>query len=136
MNSLETAKKALEDTGSTCAVLSDTLHLYTDRGILPLFSALDDGFLKDAYVADKVIGKSAAMLLCKGGIRALYAKVISRPACALLDAQGIPYTFSTVCDYIINRRGDGMCPMEATVLDVSDVETGVAALREKLQQMQ
>jgi hypothetical protein len=34
-------------------------------------------------------------------------------------------------DVIINRAGDGMCPMEETVLNMNDAKEGIEALRRK-----
>ena len=135
MDSLAEAKRLLEEKNATCVILSQGEHVFFDRGVRPLLSALEDGILKDALVCDKVIGKSAAMLLTLGGIAKLHAKVISTHARRYLDAHGVAYTFDTECPYIVNRAGDGMCPMEAAVLSTENDADGVAALREKLKQM-
>ena len=136
MRTVEEAKALLAEKNATCVVFGKEEHIYFDRGVRPLLSALSDGYLKDALVCDKVIGKSAAMILVAGGIAKLHTRLVSTHARKYLDAHGIDYSFDAECPYIINRAGDGMCPMEATVLDIDDAESGVAALREKLKSMQ
>ena len=40
-------------------------------------------------------------------------------------------TYNVLTDKIINRAKTGICPMEATVLNIEDFEKGYLALREK-----
>ena len=110
-------------------------ELRTDdrRGILPLMQWLSDGeFLRGAVVADKVIGKAAAFLLVLGGVREVFAGVISIPAAEVLENAGIPYTFEKKVQNIENRRHDGICPMESAVLSCNDAEEGYLLLQQKL----
>lgn len=92
-------------------------------------------FLQGAAVADQVIGKAAAFLLRKGGAKYLYAKVISEHALETLQNSGIAVSYGTKVPYIINRNKDGMCPMEQTVLSVTDVEEAYGKLQEKLREL-
>ena len=85
--------------------------------------------------ADQVIGKAAAFLLRKGGAKYLYAKIISEHALETLKDSGIAVSYGTKVPYIINRKKDGMCPMEQTVLSVTDVEEAYGKLREKLREL-
>jgi len=89
-------------------------------------------FFKDRYVADKVVGKAAAMLFIKGKVKELYAAIISEHACAVLDSNNVPYTFGEKVPYIINRANTGMCPMETTVLGVDDVDEAYIILKGKV----
>lgn len=125
MNKLEQAKQILEQENATfCAITADGPVISALRGIAPIMNLLqtDEKTLQDACVADRVIGKAAAFLLIKADISALYAKVISRHALDILKESRIEVTYENCVPYIVNRRGDGMCPMEASVLDTDDVE--------------
>lgn len=114
-------------------------ELRTDdrRGILPLMQWLAGGdFLRDAVVADKVIGKAAAFLLVLGGVREVYAGVISIPAADVLQNAGIPYTYEKKVQNIENRRHDGICPMESAVLKTEDPKEAFLILEKKCAEFQ
>jgi len=66
--------------------------------------------------ADRVIGKAAAMLLIYGGITELFAEVISEHALEFLNTCDITVEYRKKTKHIINRKGDGMCPMEEKAL--------------------
>ena len=72
----------------------------------------DETALKDAIVADKVIGKVAASILAVAGVKEIYAKVISKYAIPVLEENNIAYSYNEKVDYIINQTKTGMCPME------------------------
>ena len=135
MDLLEQAKKALEAEGVTFVAVSTSGEQKTSqkKGIAPMMEILAEcpEFLQGAAVADQVIGKAAAFLLRKG----LYAKIISEHALETLKDSGIAVSYGTKVPYIINRKKDGMCPMEQTVLSVTDVEEAYGKLREKLREL-
>ncbi len=85
--------------------------------------------------ADKVVGKAAAMLFSLAGICELYAEVISRPAAEYLTQKGITFSYGELTDRIINRKGDGQCPMELAVKDISDPIEGLAAIKKRLEEI-
>ena len=106
----------------------------TKQGIAPILELmqLKIHFLNNASVADKVIGKAAALLLIKAGIKELYAGIISEHAVKVLEQNEITVQYDTIVPYIINRRGDGMCPMEASVLEIEEVNEAYEVLRNKM----
>lgn len=108
------------------------------RGIAPIMEILSENkeLLSGAYVADKVIGKAAAMLLIEGGISYLHAEVISEHATECLQKYNIEFEYQNLVPYIVNRTGDGMCPMEETVLNVTDTKIAYNLLQEKIKKMQ
>jgi hypothetical protein len=123
MDLLERAKVLLSDSGATfVAVKEGEEHISNDKGIAPILKILDEtpDFLKGAYVADKVIGKAAALLLQYAGVERLYAKTLSKLAVQVLDDSYMTYEYDQLVPNIINRTGDGMCPMEQKVLEISD----------------
>lgn len=68
--------------------------------------------LDGAFVADKVVGKGAAALMAAGRVRELFADVVSHAALELLNGAGIPVSYTVAVPHIINRAGDGICPVE------------------------
>lgn len=82
----------------------------------------NEKFLNGALIADKVVGKGAAALMICGGVKEVYADVMSRPARELLQAHGVQVTCQTETDRIVNRRGDGLCPVETLCIDAESLE--------------
>lgn len=47
-----------------------------------------------------------------GGVEAIFADVVSRPALELLAGAGIAVEYTVVVPNIVNRAGTGICPVE------------------------
>lgn len=121
--SLEQAKSLLTSTDSTLAVVSvDDFFTSKERGVKPLMHLLKEkkGFLKGASVADKVIGKAAALLMVLGEIKEVHTLIISEPAIKVFEKHNIPCFYDKKVTRIVNRTGDGLCPMETLCLDVEN----------------
>ena len=135
---LEEAKTALAREITFAAVLADGRLITSEKkGIAPMMALLaaDENSLKGACVADRVIGRAAALLLEYGGAATAYGAVISSHAREALEESGIPFFFDKEVGYIINRSRTGMCPMEETVLGIKDAEEAYAALKQKLAEL-
>jgi hypothetical protein len=78
---------------------------------------------------------AAALLLIKGGIQGLFAKVISTSAKEVLEQAGIPLQFEREVPRILNRTGDGFCPMESATQGITDPEEAFAVLLRKREEM-
>lgn len=90
------------------------IRVFHDRGIKDLFRLLKEerAFLDGAFVADKVVGKGAAALMILGGVKEVYADIVSRPALALLNEARIRTDYTLVVAHIVNRTQTGICPVE------------------------
>lgn len=108
----------------------DDTRTYHQRGVADLWQLCHDEehFLQGAHIADKVIGKGAAALMIYGGAREVYADVISRPALALLQEHGIEVSYRELTDRIVNRRGDGLCPVETLCVDLNTIDDMVETI--------
>lgn len=105
------------------------------RGVAPLIALIDSGAdLSGMSAADVVVGKAAALLLAYAGVKEVYGKVMSDPAEALAKLC-IPASWGERTPYIINRRGDGMCPMEIAVSGTDDPSEALSAVRAALEKM-
>ncbi len=133
MISLQQAKKLLlNDSNLTCVLVNDTQTLTaSERGIKPVLQWLAQipSPLAGAFVADKVVGKAAALLFVHGGIKALYTQTISQPALDVLEQHNIPIQYDTLVLRIKNRVGDGLCPMESRVWEIDDPLAAYEALK-------
>jgi len=104
----------------------------TGRGIGPALRLFRADRLRGADVADKIVGKAAAALFVLGGAVSVHADVMCESAAELLSAYGIPNSADAIVPAIINRKGTGLCPMEAAVLDLDDLQAMVAAIERTL----
>ena len=91
----------------------DTIRIFRERGVRDLWRLLHEEpeLLDGAFVADKVVGKGAAALMILGGVEELFADVVSRAALDLLAAAGKAVAYTVAVPHIINRGGDGICPV-------------------------
>lgn len=119
--------------GHTLCLSKDGVLILDDkRGITPLLELIASGKDVSGYsAADKVVGKAAAALFIKCGVKQLYAAVLSKGGEKLLESHGVEYVYDTLTDAIINRAGTDACPMEKAVRDIEEIEDMyVAILRE------
>jgi len=135
MDLLEQAKKGLTESSATFVMIRGGKTFSSEmRGVAPILDLLreDPNALEDGVVADKVIGKAAALLLMYGRIKALYTKVISSHALNVLKDSGIEVVYDKLVPYVINRDGTDMCPMEKLVLKIGSPEEAFEALDKKI----
>ncbi len=134
MNDLEHAKSLLEEGDYTFALVKgDEIITSFERGVRPLLDLLDGGReLCGFSAADRVVGKAAALLYVLLGVKAVYANVVSTLAEEVLLGHGIAVEAQTRTERIINRAGNGFCPMETAVENISDPMEAYRAIKAKL----
>ena len=137
MTDIEHAKQLLTDARYTCVICRvDVIHTSEKRGVAPLIELLDSRIDVRGYsAADKAVGKAAAMLFVLLGVGEIYAVVMSRSAKKILDGHGIKYSCGEEVEYIINRKKDGMCPMEKAVMDIDDPAEAQKEIKETIEKM-
>ncbi len=131
---LRRAKEALDaDTAVTLAVCrGDDLTVSREKGIKPLLKLTQGDDLRNAYAADRIVGKAAAMLYALTGVEEVFAQVLSEQGRTVLKRYGIVYEYGTLTENIINRSGTGLCPMEEAVKDIDDLKEALAAIKAKV----
>ena len=102
----------------------DNVRTFSQKGVADLYDLLNNepNFLKDASIADKIVGKAAAALMIIGGIAKVYADVISTSALELLKQTSINVQYGEEVSVIENKDRTGMCPMETLVKNCSTVQ--------------
>jgi len=135
---VESAINLIREERAVCIVIKNGVIVKTEtgRGVQPIIGMYESGILKDAYVVDKVVGKAAAMVMTKGGIKGCHAVTVSRGALEWFQRNRIEVEYDTCAEYIINRKGDGMCPMEQTVKELFDDTEVIDLLKKRLAEMQ
>ena len=137
-NALNTAKQKMLDGKYTFVVLIDNDE-YTsyERGVKPLLSLLQtERSFVGAVAADKCIGAGAAHLYVLLGISEVWANIISMSAIRILQNKGINVFFEQSVPNIINRRGDGICPIEEAVCAVEDSQEAYGLILDTLKNLQ
>lgn len=79
-------------------------------------------YLKGAVIADKVVGKGAAALMVLGGIKEVYADIISSKALSLFRKYGVKVGFAQEVPFIWNRARTGGCPVETMCSEEESAE--------------
>lgn len=126
MKDIEIAKNILVNEKKAIVIVKEGRVIFSSegRGIKPIYTALNE--LKDALhgssVADKVIGKAAAMICEYAGIKELSTKLISEGAINVLKKTSIIYEYEQSVSYIKNRDQSGMCPVETLSLKTNNID--------------
>ncbi len=135
MTDLDRARAALP--GHTLALCRGGEVVTSDRrGVMPMLGFLREGRdLSGFCAADRVVGRAAAMLFAKAGVRAVFAEVMSDGAVALLAAHGIDASCDVRTAAIENRQKTGLCPMESAVAGIEDIDAGIAAICRRAEEL-
>lgn len=94
------------------------VHAFNGRGVTDLHRLLttQPEVLQGAIVADKVVGKGTAALMVLGGVSELHATLISTPSLDMLRTYGVKVHYTMEVEHILNRQGNGLCPVESICL--------------------
>jgi hypothetical protein len=124
---IEELKEYLNKDDVVCALSTgDQVITSNLKGVRPWLKWLREcpELLEGAMVADKVVGKAAAMLMVVSKIKTVYTPLISEQALVYLDTQTLDVHYDGTVPYITNNDQSGLCPMETTVLNVTDANEG------------
>lgn len=137
MSDIEKAKKLLSGGNFTCVLCKgDTSYTSTGKGVSPMLTFLENGTeLRGFSAADKIVGKAAAMLFVCAGVAEVFAEIMSESARDYLKARGIACSYEILTEKIINRKGDGLCPMELAVMDIDDERLGFSAIKNRFDEL-
>ena len=124
----------LHSEGLTLVVKSGdgTIHRFTQRGVKDLLTLVTTApeVLHSAIIADKAVGKAAAACMVQGGVKQVWADVMSEPAMTLLRAYRVEAECGTLVDHIINRTGTDWCPMERLSREIDDPATIIQRIQD------
>lgn len=124
--------------GYSCVIANqEKTRTFTQRGVADLYDllTLEPYFLKGASIADKVVGKGAAALMILGGVREVYADIISSPALSLFSKSEVKASFSQEVPFIRNRDQTGWCPVETLCKKTDSPEEILLLIQEFLRKI-
>lgn len=122
----------------SCVIANkEKIRTFTQRGIADLYDLLlsEPDFLKEALIADKVVGKGAAALMILGGIKELYTDLISTKALELFRQWNIEVSFAEEVPFIWNRDRTGGCPVETLCYNVESPADMLPLIRNFIEKM-
>lgn len=121
---IELAKKLLTDENLALVAVKngEVVFKSKDKGIKPMYILATEMKEKasNASLADRVIGKGAAILCGYIGIKEVYTDLISEGGKATLEKYKISYTMTEACPYIKNRDKTDYCPIEKLSLPLEE----------------
>ncbi|WP_427340567.1 DUF1893 domain-containing protein [Caloranaerobacter sp. DY30410] len=125
MRDIELAKNYLHEQNLSLVIVKDNKVILKERekGIKPLLKAVLEKkeLIKGGALADKVIGKAAAMLSVSANINSVYTKLISYDAIDILKKWNVELEYEKKVPYILNRDKTGLCPIERLSMEQDNV---------------
>jgi len=116
MEDLKLARnKLLEENLSLVFIKNrELLFSSTEKGIKGLLYAIKTcgENLKGASMADRIVGRAAALLALYSGITALYSRIISESAIKILYTAGIIPEYDIKVPVVLNLARTSPCPLE------------------------
>ncbi|WP_105617820.1 DUF1893 domain-containing protein [Vallitalea okinawensis] len=138
MIDLNLAKEILVSEKLTCVIVKGNNVIMTshEKGVRPLLQYLRDSNEKPqkVFLADKVIGKAAALLAVLADVHTVFADILSEEAKKVLDENNIVVEYNQLVPYIKNRLGTGQCPMENLVADIQEPNMAYQAILDFINQ--
>jgi iron complex outermembrane receptor protein/vitamin B12 transporter len=117
--------RILNEGNYSCVICNrNETRTFSKQSVIDLFNLYreEPSFMEGAFVADKVVGRAAAALMALGGVRYVYASVISAPAIILFLDSGIEFECNEKVPFIENIDQTGWCPLEAACYGVTTPE--------------
>ena len=109
----------MEERADTLTAYHDGKPIFTSNGnwLYPLFE-LESYLAKQTFdpreirVVDTIIGKAAAILLCRIGIGAVEAGILSKPGERVFKSREVDYTFGELVDLIACATEEILSPID------------------------
>lgn len=128
--------KLLEKEKATCVILENNniIFVSSKSGVAPMieFYKLFSDKHKNLTVIDKIMGRGAVLLAKLIGATKIVTPMISETALELAKEYSMDIEYLNLVPYIINRAKDGQCPIEKSVLNVSDTKLGYQIITKTL----
>lgn len=136
-NAESKAVEMIKSGEATCVLVKDNkiINAESPKGIYYIIDLYEKGLLKDAFIADTIVGKAAAMIFTLGSIKGCYGHTMSEKAHEWLKMYHKDIKYNELTPNIQNRKGDGICPMEEAVKNISDEKEALTALKNKIEEL-
>jgi len=126
----------LERTGNSLMIYKGGHLIFqsSSKGISPHLEALESlgQALHGSVMADKIVGRAAALLIVHSGAAEAHAALVSTPGRQVLEQHGLAFTYAKETPHIKMENGRIYCPFEAMVQGISDPAEAYRAIAEKM----
>ena len=130
---LETASKKLNQKNLSLVIVKNGKVLFEteSHGLNDLIEAINQlqSNMKGSSVADRIVGRAAALLFVYSGVSAVFAVTISEGAIAILDSNNVFHEFEKRVPRILNLNKTDVCPFEKLVAELSSPEEAYERLK-------
>ena len=121
---LEIAKRVLKEKNLTLVIAKNGKIIFQSslHGIVSLLNAIESlgRNLEEAAVADKVVGKAAALLCAFSRVKSVFALTLSIEGRKTLEESEIISEFENLVSKILDKSGKDMCPFEKFSLSIEN----------------
>ncbi|MCL2400244.1 MAG: DUF1893 domain-containing protein [Defluviitaleaceae bacterium] len=136
---LEKAKERIKSGRATFVIMhaGNIVGEANGMGVKPILLFLENEptSLQGAEVADKIVGKAAAILSVLGGVQYVYGEKMSVSGLDYLENAGIVTNYDALIESVKNRDDTDVCPLEACVADIDDPQEGYEAIKETISRL-
>ncbi len=138
LQDMETARKTRREMGLSFVVVANGEIIFSSRrsGLADLLHCVEqsreDQCMVGSALADRVVGKTAALLAHYAGVVTVSAEVISETARLYLQAKGIVVQYEELVPVILNRNRNGTDLLDQLMMGIDDPQEAVTALRKFL----
>lgn len=136
---MEEAKKLIQDGKAECVLIkNDTIYRQErGHGVSPLLVMYDEHkeAMLDGTLVDKVIGRAAATIAICGKVKHVHGELMSEDAVEFLNKNGITTSYTLLVYRILNRKRDGLCPLEQSVEGIDNAANALIALRKRIESL-
>jgi hypothetical protein len=133
MRDLERAKQLLDEKKLSLVIVKKEKELFESdsSGIGGLLQAIErlGEQMRGAAVADRVVGRAAALLLVFSDVSTVYADTLSKEGLNVFEKASIPVEHAELVPLILNRVGDDICPFEKFSLGIKSSDEAYEQLK-------
>lgn len=104
------------------------------EGIKPILEAIDEmgEDIHDSVIGDRILGRASALMCRYAKAQGVYSPRGTKTGIALMIMGGIPCQVDELIPQIMNRSGDGLCPFEKMLKEVTSPEEAYKILKDKV----
>jgi len=126
MDDLEIAKQRLKDKNLNLVFVKSSKPVFETKteGLNGFLQAIKElgGNLSGTSVADKIIGKAAALLCAYSNVAAIFTITLSKGGLEILKTYSIRHEFENLVPTILNVKKTDKCPLEKLVANITNSE--------------
>jgi hypothetical protein len=123
MHDLKLAKEILKKKTLSLVIVKDSNSLFESNasGIDGLLQAIEDlgNNIIASSIADKVVGRAAALLIIYSDIKEVYTTFLGEEGFRLLKEHNILVEYENLVPTILDREGKNMCPFEKFAMTIN-----------------